>query len=247
MDPHPHPLPGRERERTEGTRENVPGPAARRRRPHAVRHVGRHLPPPAPGARQRGRHPLLDGRLRESQREAGDHARAGPRPAGVAAVRGLARAGRRRRSRQVLSLRRPGLAGGQAAPPGHDRAGHPVADRGRAAGGADGRAQRGSPGHDAGLRAPRDQPGRALHAVVLARHGDHPRAGGVAPVDPADDLRLANREPAAPRRAVPPAGPGRRLPLLRAHHAHHALRAPRGPPGGLRPHGLGEGPASSPS
>ena len=49
----------------EGTREDLPCPPACHRRPDAVRHVVRHLPPPPPGARRHRRHPLLDGRLRD--------------------------------------------------------------------------------------------------------------------------------------------------------------------------------------
>ena len=52
----------------------------------------------------------------------------------------------------------------------------------------------------------------------------------------------SQREPAAPRRAVPAARAGRRLSLVRAHHAHHALVAARGAARGLRAHGVGEGP-----
>ena len=72
------------------------------------------------------------------------------------------------------------------------RAGGAVASWSRSLlGRADRRDQRGPPGHPARLRAARVQPGRALDAVVLAGHGDHPGAGGVARLDPADDLRVA--------------------------------------------------------
>jgi len=54
-------------------REDVPRSAPHDRRADAAGHVDGHLRAPAPGARRYRRHPVLDGRVREPIREAGDH------------------------------------------------------------------------------------------------------------------------------------------------------------------------------
>src|SRR5262249_33882983 len=106
--------------------------------------------------------------------------------------------------------------------PGHARARGAVARDRRGPRRADGRDQRGEPGFDARLRAARVQPGGPLHAVVLARHGHHPRAGGMVRMDPARDVRPAGRELSLAPNPVPTARARGRVSLLRAHHAHHA-------------------------
>ena len=110
---------------------------------------------------------------------------------------------------------------------------------------ADRRDQRGPPGRTARLRAARVSawPGSRMPSFWLA-HGDHPRAGALVRLDPADDLRAPRRESAAARRCSSccprsRSAIARSALIMRITRSAHAGGAARG----LHPHRAGQGPA----
>ena len=158
----------------------------------AVRHLGADVRAAARRSGQHRRHPVQRRRHDQSGRQGADREGARPRSADPGAIRPVDRRAAAGRSRLFLRLREADLAGNPAAPADQREARrHGARFRGPVRHSAR-RHLGGAAEHAARLRAARDQPLRAVAAVVLARPADPDGVRALFRLDP--DLHHAARD-----------------------------------------------------